>query len=856
VTDVVVALAPFLNAMANTLVGALRLIIPALGAFADIIGGVARVLEPIAPILGTIVGGFVALKIAAAGIGLMQTALLGLGAAIAGAGATAGTLTTRLTGSAVAGERFANAGGKIEGAVSKVSAALPVVSLLLIGLTVLFDQLSDKAGELAKAVLDGSMTMQQAVADEVTQIERRNLAMDAATTAANEGIVSSQEGASAADVHAEAVANVRAELEKQAAVMPPLQAAQAQLRIAQDDYNQAVKDYTANSPQAQAASAALAAANLHLKDITRDTADATKTLGDKIVETSQAGAAAASSEVGYKQSLLNLADASKRAAQATKEHGASSTEAAAANLQMEQASLSAAAAAQRLAEDNAKASGSTNVAEIGAQAYKEELLRQAATMTGPLKQALIDQANGLDTAKRATSTAEIQSRLYKDQLGTLAAQTTGPLAAALAGAKQNFDTLGGAHATAEQKAAAQKTELQRLASMASGPVKASLLAMAAQINATPDGSFTITGTGVINPLQISSGTGRGASTFGLAEGGVIGQMADGGVMPGYTPGRDVHRFVSATGGILDLAGGEPVMRPEFGRAVGHQWIHAANKAARTGGVAGVASFIGRTAPRPAGVEGQRGDGSAFARGGVVPHQRLAFGGYVGTGTQPFPRVATESYVAARNKLVAMEAERIKAQIKKWLEAGGNGLAFARTQVGKPYVWGAVGPSSYDCSGFMSAITNVIRGRYPYSRVGSTGTFPWAGFSPGLGAGLNIGAFRGNPGHMAGTIAGVNVESAGSVGVRVGGPVGATSGMFNIRAHLADKGGLLPSGHAAVNLSGRDEYVVAPAAAQQMGSTYNVSVIFQNAINAMDDSLMRQAAIKVADEIRKVERSRT
>jgi hypothetical protein len=392
--------------------------------------------------------------------------------------------------------------------------------------------------------------------------------------------------------------------------------------------------------------------------------------------------------------------------------------------------------------------------------------------------------------------------------------------------------------------------------MASGPLRASLLAMAAQINTLPDGSFTITGTGVINPLQISSGTGRGASTFGLAEGGVIGQMADGGVMPGYTPGRDVHRFVSATGGILDLAGGEPVMRPEFGRAVGHQWIHAANKAARTGGVAGVTSFISRTAPRGPGVEGRQGDGSAFARGGVVPHQRLAFGGYVAAGTQPFPRVATESYIAARNKLVAMEAEKIKAQIKKWLEAGGNGLAFARTQVGKPYIWGASGPGGYDCSGFMSAIVNVMRGRYPYSRVGSTGTFPWAGFSPGLGAGLNIGAFRGNPGHMAGTIAGVNVESAGSVGVRVGGPVGATSGMFNIRAHLADKGGLLPSGHAAVNLSGRDEYVVAPQTAQTMGSTYNVSVIFQNAINAMDDSLMRQAAIKVADAIKQVERSRS
>ncbi|MFE3229344.1 phage tail tape measure protein [Nocardia sp. NPDC059228] len=58
----------------------------------------------------------------------------------------------------------------------------------------------------------------------------------------------------------------------------------------------------------------------------------------------------------------------------------------------------------------------------------------------------------------------------------------------------------------------------------------------------------------------------------------------GGIMPGYTPGIDNQ--------LIAVGGGEAIMRPEWTRAVGSDYIHAANAAARSGGVGGVRDFLG------------------------------------------------------------------------------------------------------------------------------------------------------------------------------------------------------------------------------------------------------------------------
>jgi len=123
--------------------------------------------------------------------------------------------------------------------------------------------------------------------------------------------------------------------------------------------------------------------------------------------------------------------------------------------------------------------------------------------------------------------------------------------------------------------------------------------------------------------------------------------------------------------------------------------------------------------------------------------------------------------------------------------------FARSMVGKPYVWGGAGPGGSDCSGFMSQITNVLRGQAPHSRLGSTASMPWSGFAPGLTTSFSIGNTKnagGGVGHMAGTLGGENVESRGGVGPQIGGGArGATDGLFPDKFSLGEAGGAFVGG---------------------------------------------------------------
>lgn len=79
------------------------------------------------------------------------------------------------------------------------------------------------------------------------------------------------------------------------------------------------------------------------------------------------------------------------------------------------------------------------------------------------------------------------------------------------------------------------------------------------------------------------------------------KFARGGILPGYTPGRDPYTFVEPrTGMTIGLSGGEAVIRPEATRVLGEDWVDGVNAAARLGGSQGVKKYLG-----------------GFANGGII-----------------------------------------------------------------------------------------------------------------------------------------------------------------------------------------------------------------------------------------------
>jgi cell wall-associated NlpC family hydrolase len=74
-----------------------------------------------------------------------------------------------------------------------------------------------------------------------------------------------------------------------------------------------------------------------------------------------------------------------------------------------------------------------------------------------------------------------------------------------------------------------------------------------------------------------------------------------------------------------------------------------------------------------------------------------------------------------------------AQDPAYATTADKAVAFARAQVGKPYVWGATGPDSYDCSGLTQAAwkaAGVSLPRTTWDQAEAGTTVPLSGIKPG------------------------------------------------------------------------------------------------------------------------------
>ncbi|MEU8136576.1 transglycosylase SLT domain-containing protein [Streptodolium elevatio] len=272
----------------------------------------------------------------------------------------------------------------------------------------------------------------------------------------------------------------------------------------------------------------------------------------------------------------------------------------------------------------------------------------------------------------------------------------------------------------------------------------------------------------------------------------IPEYATGGIYPGYTPGRDI--------GLAAVSGGEAIMRPEWTRAVGADYVHGANRAAAAGGVSGARQYVEAKGLPYAG---------AFALGGIIDSavdwtKDLVQGAAAKTAEialRPVKAVINAApdspewlKVVKKIPLALIDGmlDKIRGEDAKVL--GGpvvqKALEWARGEAGKPYQWGGGGNPSWDCSGFMAGIQSVILGQKPrrlYTTFDFSGSSAPPGWKKDLDAPFRVGVSNIGVGHMAGTLAGVNVESRGGDGVVVGPSArGADNTMF------AERYGFSPS----------------------------------------------------------------
>lgn len=311
---------------------------------------------------------------------------------------------------------------------------------------------------------------------------------------------------------------------------------------------------------------------------------------------------------------------------------------------------------------------------------------------------------------------------------------------------------------------------------------------------------------VINPLI--NGFDRVAKAFGTSQIPPIAGFAEGGQIPG-TPSATDNKWSWLRGpqgqvlGTAGLATGEFVVNArDTAKALPLlRWINEGMK----GGAQGVARYLGRPMAE---LPGDGSEGWAFASGGLVGFLKDVWGSIanpVKLIKKPVEAALSEIPGTGLMKdLVVGMGKKLLSGLLGFMTGSSSGAAsgsvgaaqaFLRAQDGKPYIWASAGPQGYDCSGIVSAVYNILKGKSIYNHTFSTESaapyFPKAGFGGPLVAGWSHpgqAPASNSVGHMMGMVGGLTFESTGGRGVHLGSTTRKVTDFANI-GHF-DRGGIV------------------------------------------------------------------
>ena len=179
-------------------------------------------------------------------------------------------------------------------------------------------------------------------------------------------------------------------------------------------------------------------------------------------------------------------------------------------------------------------------------------------------------------------------------------------------------------------------------------------------------------------------------------------------------------------------------------------------------------------------------------------------------------LATEDMIVVLDEALDVGGAHVDEDLAKALRVAGEGFAVQRVRGIEPmgvratYDIEVEGSHNFVAdglvvhnSGIWSAVVNKLNNRTnAHQRLFATSSFtgtPPAGFRPGLGP-VSVGVVQGNPGHMSGTLAGLNVESSGGKGVTLGANArGTMDSLYTSRFYLGKAGSVDEFGESLFEL---------------------------------------------------------